>query len=120
MFSKFAKIDAGGANALASGDFNGDGILDLVTVNPTTGNIDVWLGREDGTFQRAHSYPSGDTPYAVVAHDFDRDGRLDLAVTNVSWSGRAPSVVVFLTTRINIGDSRLFPSVTKGLLNIGL
>ena len=96
MFSKFARIDAGGANALASGDFNGDGIPDLVAVNPTTGNIDVWMGEKDGTFRRAQSYPSGDTPYAIVAGDFNRDGRLDVAVTNVSWSGRAPSVTVFL------------------------
>jgi hypothetical protein len=31
-----------------------------------------------------------------VAYDLNRDGHLDIAVTNVSWSGKSPTVAVFL------------------------
>ena len=86
MFSRPITKDAGGADAIVSGDFNEDGILDLIALNKRTGSIDVWMGQGDGTFQYARSYASGDTPYAAVAYDLNRDGHLDIAVTNVSWS----------------------------------
>jgi hypothetical protein len=58
--------------AMAVGDFNGDGILDLA--GPNSG---VLLGNGDGTFQAAISFTSA--PFAVA--DLNGDGKPDLLTT---------------------------------------
>jgi hypothetical protein len=68
--------------AVTAGDFNGDGIVDLVSVNQGDNTVSVLLGNLDGTFSPEATYPTGPAPTAVVAGDFNRDGNLDLAVTS--------------------------------------
>jgi hypothetical protein len=71
---------------IAVGDFNRDGNLDLAVTNlgqprvPST--VSILLGKGDGTFQAPVSYDVGINPFEVVAADFNRDGKLDLAVAN--------------------------------------
>jgi hypothetical protein len=71
-------------NFVAAGDLNGDHKLDLVVTYGSTScsYVSVFLGNGDGTFQPT---PINTTPlYAPGATgigDFNRDGRLDLAVT---------------------------------------
>jgi hypothetical protein len=70
--------------ALAVQDFNGDGKLDLLILElfPKEG-FSVSLGNGDGTFQEsAQTFAAGSTPWSVAVGDFDRDGRLDVAVVN--------------------------------------
>jgi serine/threonine protein kinase/Flp pilus assembly protein TadD len=69
---------------VASGDFNDDGIPDLVTANQADDSVSVLLGNGDGTFQPAVPYAAGSDPSCVVVADFNRDGKLDLAVANYS------------------------------------
>jgi large repetitive protein len=79
-------VDTGPQYA-AAGDFNGDGIPDLVTANTGstgTGTVSILRGNGDGTFQAAVDYPAGAGPLAVTVADFNRDGKADLAVTGVS------------------------------------
>ena len=81
---------------IATEDFNGDGVPDLVVVNycgndPKCGNpgtITVLLGNGDGTFTEAMNspYTVGNGPFEVVVADFDGNGIPDLAVAN-SLSG---------------------------------
>ncbi|MGA8347106.1 MAG: VCBS repeat-containing protein, partial [Isosphaeraceae bacterium] len=40
------------------------------------------LGNGDGTFQDQVQYAAGEAPVALVAGDFNGDGRTDLAVAN--------------------------------------
>jgi len=74
-----------GPYSLAVGDFNNDGILDLAVTNfgNGTGNtVSVFLGNGGGTFSSPVTYTVGNGPVSVIAADFDRDGKLDLAVAN--------------------------------------
>jgi hypothetical protein len=69
-------------NALATGDFDRDGKLDLVVVNSGSNTVSILRGQGDGTFRRRSPIATGASPYAVAVADFNRDGKLDLAVTN--------------------------------------
>jgi hypothetical protein len=68
-------------NAVTSGDFNGDGRLDLATTSSDDKNVGV-LRRLDSTWDVGHVFGTFDSPRDVVAADFDRDGRSDLAVAD--------------------------------------
>jgi len=65
-------------------DVNDDGALDLITANRGSGTISVLLGdrTHPGTFLSHVEVGAGSGSRAVVANDFDADGRLDLATAN--------------------------------------
>jgi hypothetical protein len=63
-----------------TGDFNGDGKLDLVYLDSSYTNVLVLLGNGDGTFQSPLSFPVG-SGGNIIAADFNGDVKLDLAVT---------------------------------------
>src|SRR5713226_7411567 len=66
--------------AIAVGDFNGDGILDLATAAGVFGGIiSVRLGLYDGTFADERRFPvGGNNPFSLAVGDFNGDGILDL------------------------------------------
>jgi hypothetical protein len=75
------------SDSIAAGDFNGDGILDLVMTNECStpgltcngSSVTIFLGNGDGTF-RATSVPTLGLAQHVAVGDFNGDGKLDLAV----------------------------------------
>ncbi len=70
-------------DAVAVGDFNGDGKPDLAIANQA--NRMVWLLFGDGTgafTPPPYPYFAGTGPVAIVAADFNGDGNTDLAVAN--------------------------------------
>jgi FG-GAP-like repeat/Abnormal spindle-like microcephaly-assoc'd, ASPM-SPD-2-Hydin len=68
--------------AVATGDFNRDGKLDLAETNYDSDTVRVLLGNGHGTFGPPTDYVTGSHPIGVVLGDFNGDGKLDLAVTN--------------------------------------
>jgi hypothetical protein len=87
-------IDGGmGAFGLVVGDFNHDHKDDIATVTTGPDRLSVLLGRGDGSFEAARSYPSPSPlsifPFALASGDFNHDHSLDLA------SGGMGSVTVY-------------------------
>jgi hypothetical protein len=79
---------------IASGDFNGDGIPDVVVGNGQTGGlkvagITVFLSNPDGSLQPGVRYgATGNYEFEYVAvGDFDGDGKLDIAATDALNGG---------------------------------
>jgi hypothetical protein len=83
--------------AVATGDFNGDGAMDLAVAtygNPfllDDGGVSILLGNGDGTFQPAIHVAAGKNPAAIVVGDFNGDTRADVALAN---TGRATVTVL--------------------------
>jgi len=70
--------------SIASGDFNGDGKLDLAVTAFYNGQVAVLIGNGDGTFKSAAYYSVGgnETADSIVAADLRGAGLLDLVVTD--------------------------------------
>ncbi len=74
--------------AIATGDFNGDGVLDLAVALPFNPNsLEILNGKGDGTFATATAtlWSVGANPAAMVVADFkgkNGDGRPDIAVAD--------------------------------------
>lgn len=69
----------------AVGDFNDDGIPDLVVTSRSSTPLTILLGKGDGTFTAASASPtaSSGSPYFVATGDFNGDGKLDFAATDL-------------------------------------
>jgi hypothetical protein len=81
-----------GATAVVVGDFNGDGALDLATANRDSNDVSVLLGKGDGTFGGAVSYAAGAGPVALAVADFAGSGHLGLAVADGGFDSNGDPV----------------------------
>ena len=69
---------------VAIGDFNGDGKQDIAVCNSGSQSVTVFLGNGVGGFAAAPGSPfqAGLTPMGIIVKDFNKDGKMDLAVAN--------------------------------------
>ena len=77
------------ASALVSGDFSGDGHIDLAYTDASSNEESILLGNGDGTFQAPGASPRITAPVTQVAGDFGGDGKLDLAVAQQDGRDRS-------------------------------
>src|SRR6266513_4901807 len=105
--------DALGGSIIATGDFNGDGILDLAIATGRANATTILLGNGDGTFAPAPGSPIlvGDSPGFLVAADLNGDGKVDLAIPNC-LSGTVSSL-------LGNGDGTVTPASGPPMLTGG-
>ncbi|HUM07144.1 MAG TPA: FG-GAP-like repeat-containing protein [Terriglobales bacterium] len=75
------------------GDFNNDGKADIIIGDFQAANLKLLLGNGNGTFQSPVTLSSPVRPGDPIAADFNKDGKLDLALVSNDYSG---SLVIFL------------------------
>lgn len=109
-FSLDPHLNAPGA--VAVGDFNNDGKLDVAVGNGSV--IDVYLGKGDGTFLKPIQSNVNIPPGFMVVGDFNNDGKLDLLVSSFG-SQNGTSVTVLLGD----GAGKLKQGATYGVADGG-
>ena len=91
LFADMLPINLGSCQspgAVVSGDFNGDGYLDLAVLCTANNKISILLNHCNGNcngstqFQTASLITTDDSPSALTVADYDGDGLLDFAVAS--------------------------------------
>lgn len=122
-FRAGASYDTGGiySRSVAVADVNGDGHADLVVSNAgrcnteacDTGEISVFMGNGDGTFQPPVFYSSGGTAgESVAVSDVNGDGYPDLIVANMCLTVATCNNGSIIGVLLNNGDGTFQNALT--------
>ncbi len=107
---------SGNAAVAEPADFDGDGFLDLATVNEATNTISITLGLGNGTFGVGVTYATGQGPARSASADLNGDGKLDLLVAN--YAGGSLSLL------FGLGNGTFLPaqsiSSLPGVYDVGI
>lgn len=79
--------------AVATGDLDGDGKLDLASVSNADKQLSVFKNTSSIgliSFANPNKYPTGTNPFGIAINDLDGDGKLDILVCN--WLSNTISV----------------------------
>lgn len=99
---------------IASGDINGDGKMDLVTVNFNSNTVSVFLNNESNgiiSFSKSGELGTGANPRSVALGDLNGDGRPELIVVNAVSN----SISVFENKSVNgVANFNRFDIGTNG------
>jgi len=89
-----------GPRGVVAADFDGDGNLDLAVAISggwfETNQVNVLLGKGDGSFGAPATFSVGLAPSWITSADFNGDGRPDLAVVNAGPGSSGHTISVLL------------------------
>jgi hypothetical protein len=103
------------AGAVTTGDFNGDGIIDIAAVaglinGSFVTNVNILQGNGDGTFHQALSYTTSAAPFTALVADFNGDGRADIVTANndngLGISGGSLNILLGVTAGVSLTATR--------------
>ena len=104
-----------GPGAVAVGDFNGDGVPDVVTADAIANTLTVCLAHLNGTFTTStRPLPANTSPSYLTAGDFNGDGVLDLVVFESSTTTNDVNSLALLA---GVGDGTFVTTNTN--LSVG-
>jgi predicted Zn-dependent protease len=114
--SYISSLTTSAPTAMALGDIDGNGTLDLVVtyidLDSGSGNLGIFLGNGDGTFKPRLGFDvDGRGAFEVGAGDlaladFNEDGRLDL-VMGILLAGKGQGEIAYIQGPILLGDGTL-------------
>jgi hypothetical protein len=92
---KFFNVGKRPYERLRSGDFNKDGVADVVTTDLDQNAVTILLGDGRGGFTEAPGSPfaAGEAPWAQVIDDINKDGNLDVVVIPYAPNVKDPKQV---------------------------
>jgi hypothetical protein len=93
--TKSYPVGAGPAQLIAA-DFNGDHIPDIATVNTSANTVSILINNGDGTFRPHLDFATGPGPNGLAAVDWNKDGKMDLVVSNGGAAKASNSVSILL------------------------
>jgi hypothetical protein len=105
-------------SAVATGDFNKDGALDIVVANATASTVQILLNNGQGVFSVGMPITVGSDPESVAVGDVNSDGYPDIVVANsggpsltilknqsgASFTSSTVSMVLTKPTGLALGD----------------
>lgn len=101
--------------AIKSGDFNGDGKLDLAATNTGTNsfNVTIKLGDGLGSFTNYGQVSAANSPYGLAVGDFNEDGIDDIVTCNLASQNVS---VILGSSTASLSSSSYFVSIQpKGI-----
>ena len=107
-----------GPDGIVTGDWNGDSKIDIAVVDSSEIadlNVSLLFGNGDGTFQNDVRTTAEVEPVTVADADFDGNGRLDLAVTNVSGLDNSVNVLLYDPAAPNAENGFALQDLITGL-----
>jgi hypothetical protein len=93
--TKSYPVEAGPAQLIAA-DFNGDHIPDIATVNTSANTVSILINNGDGTFRPHLDFATGPGPNGLAAVDWNKDGKMDIVVSNGGAANASHSVSILL------------------------
>lgn len=114
--------DSSLSGPLQAVDLNGDGYTDVAYVSSSASgtSIRVRAGDASQTFTAISDHPlsgANNAPSALLTGDYNRDGKMDLAVLAAQGGATGESVLSFLTNTSTYAGGVCVPPVTPGIRN---
>ena len=100
-FKQTGHYTVNGPGSVAVADINGDGKPDMVVGQQGVSSVEVFLGNGDGTFQNPTTVAAASDVLSVMLVDFNRDGKLDLAVNTYAGGTQTANPIAIL-----LGDGK--------------
>lgn len=114
-------IPEGGApEALATADFNRDGLIDIALADSSNNSVTVFRNLGGGAFAAGEVSPTGASPVALTVADLDNDYYPDLIASTQAGTvggGALSSITVLINRRFTASTGFIISEV--GVANIG-